>query len=137
MLNGKPSCTESEWFESGDRDYAAWIRWWDHYITCMNQRSRNDVDLAESSRLSGRFSEVHVRKVSTSFWRNNEFIDPALVGFGEIMQRVWFGAYNGALDPKLIAYGLTDEVKACWVQEASDTDRNVGVDTYITCARKA
>ncbi|KAF8521364.1 S-adenosyl-L-methionine-dependent methyltransferase [Gautieria morchelliformis] len=82
---------------------------------------------------SGKFSEVHVQKVSASFWRNDG--DQARDRLGKMMFDTYFYAYV-ALDPKLIAYGLTDEVKDGWVQEASDPERNVGSGMYYACARK-
>ncbi|KAF8506469.1 S-adenosyl-L-methionine-dependent methyltransferase [Gautieria morchelliformis] len=83
---------------------------------------------------SGKFSEVHMRKAVASFWGKTG--DPTLDHLGEVMRISFARAYQ-AFDPKLVAYGMTDEVKDGWFQEASDVKRNVACDTYFTWARKA
>jgi hypothetical protein len=99
---------------------------------------------------SGKFSEVHMRKASAPFWGNtggmsdhlldindiDKFVDPTLDQLGEVIRVSFFRAYQ-AFDPKLVAYGMTDEVKEGWFQEASDAKRNIAADIYFTWARKA
>jgi hypothetical protein len=65
----------------------------------------------------------------------DNFVDQAMDRLGKVMFDSYFTAYI-ALDPKLVAYGLTDDVLNGWVQESSDPDRNVETGMYYACARK-
>ena len=99
---------------------------------------------------SGKFSEVHAQMVSPKFTGGNDGMsnpvvvdrlaltdlpDPTLDHLGEVMKTSFMRA-SKSFDPKLVAYGMTNEVREAWHQELEDSERSIHVDLHFIWGRK-
>ena len=64
-----------------------------------------------------------------------DLADPSLDHLGDVMRASFLQA-SKAFDPKLVAYGMTEELRDDWYQEIADPERKIHVDLFFTWGRK-
>jgi len=109
------------------------------YNTYHSYTAPRGVDSHAGSKLeallneSRAFSHVHCQKISLPWDGKSD--DPTLSALGQVMKVANWRAFE-ALDPKLVAHGLTSVVQQGWFDEVADPSRSIYSDIYMNWARK-